>query len=90
LINKSIFNKPKYNDMGGVAPKFGGTASGEGTKGGLLKPTTSKMDGGNQNVPGNSKPPKLRPVPKGHGAEKKSSGDNGANTRSLIPGRGGK
>jgi|688.fasta_scaffold167083_2 hypothetical protein len=85
--NKSIFNKPKYNDMGGVAPKFGKTASGEGTKGGLLNPSTSKMDGGNQNVPGNTKAPKLKPVPKGHGAEKKSSGDNGINKRSLIPGR---
>jgi hypothetical protein len=83
----SLFNKPKYNDMGGVAPKFGGTATGEGTKGGLLKPTTSKMDGGNQNVPGNAKAPKLKPVPKAHGAEKKSSGDNGTNKRSLIPGR---
>jgi hypothetical protein len=83
----SLFNKPKYNDMGGVAPKFGGTATGEGTKGGLLKPTTSKMDAGNQNVPGNAKAPKLKPVPKGHGVEKKSSGDNGTNKRSLIPGR---
>jgi hypothetical protein len=85
--NKSIFNKPKYNDMGGVAPKFGGTASGEGTQGGLLNPKTSKLDGGNQNVPGNTKAPKLKPVPKGHGAEKKSTGDNGTNKRSLIPGR---
>jgi hypothetical protein len=87
INTKSMFNKPKYNDMGGVAPKFGGTAKGEGTQGGLLKPTTSKMDGGNQNVPGNAKAPKLKPVPKGHGAEKKSTGDNGTNKRSLIPGR---
>jgi len=87
INNKSIFNKPKYNDMGGTVNKFGGTATGEGTQGGLLKPTTSKMDAGNQNVPGNAKAPKLKPVPKGHGVEKKSSGDNGTNKRSLIPGR---
>lgn len=85
--NKSIFNKPKYNDMGGVAPKFGGTATGEGTKGGLLKPTTTKMDGGNVNVPGNAKAPKYSNVSKGHGAERKSTGDNGKNTKSVIPGR---
>ena len=85
--NKSIFNKPKYNDMGGTVNKFGGTATGEGTQGGLLNPKTSKLDGGNQNVPGNSKAPKLKPVPKAHGAEKKSTGDNGTNKRSLIPGR---
>jgi len=85
--NTSLFNKPKYNDMGGVAPKFGGTASGEGTKGGLLKPTTTKMDGGNQNVPGNAKAPKLQKVPAGHGSERKGTGEKAANTRSLIPGR---
>ena len=84
---QSLFNKPKYNDMGGVAPKFGGTATGEGTAGGLLKPTTTKMDAGNKNVPGNSKAPKLTPVAKGHGAEKKGTSDQAPNKRSIVAGR---
>ena len=61
------------NDMGGTTANIarGGTSTTGGTQGGLLKPTTQKMDGGNQNVPGNSKAPKLKPVSKGHGAERK-------------------
>jgi hypothetical protein len=85
--NTSLFNKAKYNDMGGVAPKFGGTATGEGTGKGLLKPTTTKMDGGNQNVPGNAKAPKLQKVAAGHGTERKGTSEKAANTKSLIPGR---
>ena len=81
LNNKSLFNKDKYNDMGGVAPKFGGTAVGEGTGKGLLKPTTTRQDAGNVNVSGNKKAPKLKSV------SKPTHGDNGTNTRSLIPGR---
>ncbi len=61
------------NDMGGTTANIarGGTSTTGGTQGGLLKPSTQKMDGGNQNVPGNSKAPKLKPVSKGHGAERK-------------------
>jgi len=87
INNKSLFNKPKYNDMGGVAPKFGGEAVGEGTGKGLLKPTTTKQDAGNVNVPGNQKAPKLQKVAAGHGSERKGTGEKAANTRSLIPGR---
>jgi hypothetical protein len=89
---KSIFNKPKYNDMGGTALKFAQEAKGEGTKGGLLNPATQDLTKGLgkiQNRP-DSKAGKtgFKTREPGHGAEKKQSGgDNGVNTRSLIPGR---
>lgn len=42
------------NDMGGTTANIarGGEAKGEGTAGGLAKPTTQLQDGGNINVPG--------------------------------------
>jgi hypothetical protein len=42
------------NDMGGTTANIakGGEAKGEGTAGGLAKPTTQLQDGGNVNVPG--------------------------------------
>jgi hypothetical protein len=42
------------NDMGGTSANIarGGEAKGEGTEGGLAKPTTQLQDGGNVNVPG--------------------------------------
>jgi hypothetical protein len=85
--NKSIV--AGKNDMGGTAANIvkGGESTTGGTTGGLLKPTTSKQDGGNVNVPGAKSATKLKPVAKGHGAEKKGSGDNGANTKSIIGSR---
>ena len=85
---KSIFNKPKYNDMGGTAPKFGGEAKGEGTKGGLLNPSTKEENFGNINVPG-GKAGKTAFTHKepGHGAEKKGQGEKADNKKSLIGGK---
>jgi hypothetical protein len=88
---RSLFNKPKYNDMGGVAPKFGGTAKGEGTQGGLLNPKTQDLTAGLgklQNRP-DSKAGKtgFKKQEPGHGAEKKGNRESAPNTKSLIPGR---
>ena len=70
------------NNMGGTAGNIAqnhvevhgdaGTKSG-GTQGGLLKPSTAKLDGGNVNVPGNKKAPAYKNDGKGHGAEKKGA-----------------
>ena len=89
INNKSIFNKPKYNDMGGTVNKFGGTAQGEGTQGGLLNPSTKDLNSGNINVPGGKagKTGFKKQVPNAHGAEKKGKGESGAETKSLISGR---
>jgi hypothetical protein len=62
----------------------GGTGSEKGTTGGLLAPTTKPQDGGNVNVPGAKNATKLSPVAKGHGAEKKGSGESGTFTKSLF------
>ena len=52
--NKSVFNKSKYNDMGGSASNIarGDVETKGGTAGGLLKPTTEVNNAGNQNKPG--------------------------------------
>ena len=70
------------NNMGGTAGNIAqnhvevhgdaGTKSG-GTQGGLLKPSTAKLDGGNVNGPGNKKAPAYKNDGKGHGAEKKGA-----------------
>jgi hypothetical protein len=68
------------NDMGGTVANIarGGEAKGEGTSGGLLKPTTTRLDGGNVNVPGGTAgKTAFKKKEPGHGAEKKSTGDNG-------------
>jgi hypothetical protein len=85
---KSLFNKPKYNDMGGTAPKFGGEAKGEGTKGGLLNPATKEENFGNINVPG-AKAAKSAFTHKepGHGPEKKGQSEKADNKKSLIGGK---
>ena len=64
------------NDMGGTTANIakGGTSTTGGTQGGLLKPSTTKQDAGNVNVPGGKSATKLTPVKGGHGAEKKGSG----------------
>ena len=75
----------KPNNMGGTASNLvaGGESKGGGTAGGLANPTTKVNNAGNVNVPGGkaTKGGKAQP---GHGAEKKGSGDNGANTKSVI------
>jgi hypothetical protein len=77
------------NDMGGttanIAKSFSTTSG--GTQGGLLKPTTSKQDGGNVNVPGAKSATKLKAVSKGHGAEKKGAGEQADNKKSIVGSR---
>ena len=93
IQNKSLFNKPKYNDMGGTTAnmtKAFSTESG-GTKGGLLNPATQDLTKGLgkiQNRP-DSKAGKtgFKKQEPGHGAEKKGKGESAPNTKSLIPGR---
>ncbi len=71
------------NNMGGTAANIvkGGTAKGEGTKGGLLKPTTQEKDWGNVNVPGGKGATKLNKV------AAPSKADNTDNTRSPVIGQ---
>lgn len=67
------------NDMGGTTANIvkGGEAKGEGTKGGLLNPSTQLQDGGNINKPGaNAGKTAFKKKEPGHGAEKKGQGEN--------------
>jgi len=77
------------NDMGGTTANIakGGEEKGAGTEGGLAKPKTQEQNGGNINVPGGKAGSAFSKKEPGHGAEKKGSGDNGANTQSLFRGR---
>jgi len=84
----------KKNDMGGTSGNlnkaFADSGKG-GTQGGLLNPSTKDLNSGNVNVPGGKAGVKhLKTVSGGHGAEKKSTGDNGANTNSPINGAPGR
>ena len=84
----------KKNDMGGTSGNlnkaFADNGKG-GTQGGLLNPSTKDLNSGNVNVPGGKAGVKhLKTVSGGHGAEKKSTGDNGANTNSPINGAPGR
>jgi hypothetical protein len=59
-----------------------------GTQGGLANPTPKDMNTGNVNkVGGTNAKSFYSNNSKGHGTEKKGSGDNGANTKSLIGGK---
>jgi hypothetical protein len=73
------------NDMGGTTSNIakGGESGKAGTNGGLANPATKDLNSGNVNVPGSKTATKMHPT-KGHGAEKKGSGDNGANTKSIV------
>ena len=84
----------KKNDMGGTSGNlnkaFADNGKG-GTQGGLLNPSTKDLNSGNVNVPGGKAGVKhLKTVSAGHGAEKKSTGDNGANTKSPLNGAPGR
>jgi len=73
------------NDMGGTTANLrGGESNKGGTQGGLANPTTKDLNSGNVNTPGSKTATKLTAQSKGHGAEKKGSGDNGANTKSTL------
>jgi hypothetical protein len=79
----------KKNDMGGTTANIakGGESKGEGTKGGLLNPSTKEENFGNVNVPGGKGATKLSSVSKGHGAEKKGAGEQADNKKSTIGSR---
>jgi hypothetical protein len=78
------------NDMGGTTANItkGGESTKGGTQGGLLNPSTKDLNSGNVNVPGSKNATKLSSVAKGHGAEKKGTGESGAATRSIIGSKG--
>jgi len=83
---KSVIDNMK-NDMGG---KVIGRSSDEtkgGSNGGLLNPATKPQTGGNVNVPGAKSATKLSSVSKGHGAEKKGTGEKSVNDTSLFRGK---
>ena len=87
--NKSTIDNMK-NDMGGTVANIarGGEMGGKGVQSGLLKPNTKEENFGNINVPGgNAGKTAFKKREPGHGAEKKSSGDNGdKSTKSPING----
>ena len=75
---KSVVAKP--NRMGGANLMAGSreVSGNGGTKGGLLNPSTKEENFGNVNVPGgNAGKTAFKKKEPGHGAERKSSGDNG-------------
>jgi hypothetical protein len=72
--NKSVIdNMP--NNMGGKVIGRSSEVTTGGTQGGLLAPKTSPQTGGNVNVPGAKSATKLHSVKKGHGTERKGSGE---------------
>jgi len=77
------------NDMGGTASNLvlGGDGGNGGTQGGLAQPSTKEDNMGNVNVPGGKASKSMKSMPKGHGAEKKGSGENAANKKSIIGGK---
>lgn len=85
VSNKSIVaGKNPLGNTGTTANiAKGGESNKGGTQGGLANPSTKDLNTGNVNVPGSKTATKMHPT-KGHGAEKKGSGDNGANTKSIV------
>jgi hypothetical protein len=77
------------NDMGGTTANIakGGEAKGEGTKGGLLTPSTKEDNAGNINVPGGKAGGAFSKKEPGHGAEKAGSKESADNKQSLFRGR---
>jgi hypothetical protein len=86
---KAIFNKAKYNDMGGTTANIAKGGEGGGNKTSLPGHANAKTDNnGNVNVPGGKAGVKhLKGVSAGHGAEKKGSGDTATNKKSIIGSR---
>ncbi len=77
------------NDMGGTTANIakGGEAKGEGTKGGLLNPSTKEDNAGNINVPGGKAGNAFSKKEPGHGAEKAGAKESADNKQSLFRGR---
>ena len=88
IQNKSVIDNMK-NDMGGTTTNIlqNTVETKGGTNGGLLNPATKPQTGGNVNVPGAKSATKLKSVSKGHGAEKKGTGEKSVNDKSLFRGR---
>ncbi len=84
--NRSTIDNMK-NDMGGKVIGRSSEETKGGTNGGLLNPATKPQTAGNVNVPGSKTATKLKPVSKGHGAEKKGTGEKSVNDQSLFRGR---
>jgi hypothetical protein len=86
---KAIFNKAKYNDMGGTTANIAKGGEGGGNKTSLPGHANAKTENlGNVNVPGGKAGVKhLKGVPAGHGAEKKGGGDTATNKKSIIGSR---
>jgi hypothetical protein len=74
------------NDMGGTTANIakGGESKGEGTKGGLLNPSTKEDNAGNINVPGGKAGSAFSKKEPGHGAEKKGAAEQAENKQSLF------
>ena len=77
------------NDMGGTTANIlqNTVETKGGTQGGLLNPATKPQTGGNVNVPGAKSATNLKSVGKGHGAEKKGTGEKSVNDKSLFRGK---
>lgn len=73
------------NRMGGTAFKLGQGDEKGGVKGGLLNPSAKDMNTGNVNTPGGTSAKQFFSKDgKGHGAEKKGSGESAGNTKSPL------
>ena len=83
---KSVIDNMK-NDMGGKVIGRSVPETKGGTNGGLLNPATKPQTGGNVNVPGAKSATNLKSVGKGHGAEKKGTGEKSVNDKSLFRGK---
>lgn len=79
------------NRMGGTAFKLGTGDEKGGVKGGLLNPSAKEDNAGNVNQPGGTNAKQFfSKDSKGHGAEKKGSGESAGNTKSPINGAPGR
>jgi len=74
------------NDMGGDASNLvqGGDGGNGGTQGGLAAPTPKEDDLNQVNKPGAKAADSMKPMTKGHGAEKKGAGETADNKKSTI------
>jgi hypothetical protein len=73
------------NDMGGSASNLNqGKDNESGDRKGFSGLSAKEDAAGNVNVPGSKSATKMSGVAKGHGAEKKGSGDTAANKKSII------
>ena len=74
------------NNMGGTSANIakGGDADTKGTTGGLEGNSPKEENMGNVNVPGGKASKSMKNMPKGHGAEKKSAGEQADNKKSTI------